>query len=97
MLTTVDGQSKRQSRPLDLVCCFLSAAAACISSCNVRSTKCTLQKKRRQNEIGVMEKKKSFAKRSKMAKLPTFKTFSTTIPFFFWIYVKRGFFFGLIL
>ena len=45
MLTTVDGQSKRQSRPLDLVCCFLSAAAACISSCNVRSTNVHCKKK----------------------------------------------------
>ena len=39
-----------------------------------------------------MEKKKSFAERSKMAKLPTFKTFSTTIPWMFFVmYVKGGF------
>ena len=40
-----------------------------------------------------MEKKKSFAKRSKMSKMPTFKTFPTTIPFFSFLDVrKKGFF-----
>ena len=54
-----------------------------------------IAKKRRRNEIGVMEKKKSFAKRSKMSKMPTFKTFPTTIPFFSFLDVrKKGLFWG---